>query len=78
MRSSSSSRSIRTAKKGTAIIDCSTIDIKTSKEMAEAARSKQLHFVDAPVSGGEEHRRFSTITTYLHYRQASPVLRKEH
>ncbi|CAF4589447.1 unnamed protein product [Rotaria sp. Silwood1] len=39
------------AKKGTFIIDCSTIDIRTSKEMAELARSKQLNFVDAPVAG---------------------------
>jgi len=43
---------ISTAKKGTYIVDCSTIDVRTSKEMAEMARSKQLHFVDAPVSGG--------------------------
>jgi len=43
---------IRTAKKGTFIIDCSTIDIRTSKEMFEKARNKQLHFIDAPVSGG--------------------------
>ena len=43
---------ISTAKKGTFIIDCSTIDVRTSKEMAEASRNKQLRFVDAPVSGG--------------------------
>ncbi len=43
---------ISTAKKGTYIIDCSTIDVRTSKEMAEMARNKNLHFVDAPVSGG--------------------------
>lgn len=43
---------IRTAKKETSIIDCSTIDIRTSKEMYQIARNKQLHFVDAPVSGG--------------------------
>jgi 3-hydroxyisobutyrate dehydrogenase len=43
---------IRTAKTDTFIIDCSTIDIRTSKEMFEMARQKQLHFVDAPVSGG--------------------------
>ena len=34
------------------IIDCSTIDIRTSKEMYQMARTHQLHFVDAPVSGG--------------------------
>jgi 3-hydroxyisobutyrate dehydrogenase len=43
---------ISTAKKGTFIVDCSTIDVRTSKEMAEVARSKQLRFLDAPVSGG--------------------------
>ena len=35
------------------MIDCSTIDVRTSKEMAEVARSKSVGFVDAPVSGGE-------------------------
>ena len=42
----------RAAKKGACVIDCSTIDVQTSKEMAEMARSKQIRFVDAPVSGG--------------------------
>jgi len=43
---------ISTAKQGTLIIDCSTIDVRTSKEMSEMARNKKLRFVDAPVSGG--------------------------
>ena len=43
---------ISAAKKDTCIIDCSTIDVSTSKEMAKLAQSKQLRFVDAPVSGG--------------------------
>lgn len=42
----------RTAKKGTCVIDCSTIDVRTSKEMAEESRKKNFRFVDAPVSGG--------------------------
>ena len=34
------------------LIDCSTIDVATAKAMGEAAASKGLAMVDAPVSGG--------------------------
>ena len=34
------------------LIDCSTIDINTSKEIGKAAMDKQILMVDAPVSGG--------------------------
>ncbi|CAF1003273.1 unnamed protein product [Rotaria sordida] len=50
------------AKKGTFIIDCSTIDARTSKEMAELARSKQLSFVDAPVTGATIAAQKGTLT----------------
>lgn len=50
------------AKKDTVIIDCSTIDVKTSKDMAKAAQSKQLRFVDAPVSGGTTGAQKGTLT----------------
>jgi len=50
------------AKKGTVIIDCSTIDVRTSKEMAEASRKKNLRFVDAPVSGGVTGAQKGTLT----------------
>lgn len=37
---------------GAVLIDCSTIDVDTARQVAEAARAKGLHVVDAPVSGG--------------------------
>jgi 3-hydroxyisobutyrate dehydrogenase len=51
-----------TAKKGTYIVDCSTIDVRTSKDMAELSQSKQLRFVDAPVSGGTTGAQKGTLT----------------
>ncbi|KQM76432.1 3-hydroxyisobutyrate dehydrogenase [Sphingomonas sp. Leaf22] len=37
---------------GAVLIDCSTIDVDTARQVAEAARAKGLQAVDAPVSGG--------------------------
>ena len=34
------------------LIDCSTIDIKTSKEIGKAANNQGIMMIDAPVSGG--------------------------
>ena len=34
------------------LIDCSTIDIETSKEIGKAANNKGIMMIDAPVSGG--------------------------
>ena len=34
------------------LIDCSTIDVQTSREVALAAREHGARFADAPVSGG--------------------------
>ncbi|UJR32657.1 hypothetical protein I4U23_020117 [Adineta vaga] len=50
------------AKKDTLIIDSSTIDVQTSKEMAKIAQHKQLRFVDAPVSGGVVGAQKGTLT----------------
>ncbi|CAF4757370.1 unnamed protein product [Rotaria sp. Silwood1] len=50
------------AKNRTSIIDCSTIDVQTSKELTELARSKQLNFVDDPVSGGTIGAQKGTLT----------------
>ena len=38
--------------KETLLIDCSTIDAQSAREVAQAAAEKGLEFVDAPVSGG--------------------------
>ena len=37
----------------TTVLDCSTIDATTSRQIAAAAAQRGLGFLDAPVSGGE-------------------------
>lgn len=46
--------SIRKVKKGTLLIDSSTIDPAVSKEMAVAAEKMGAVFMDAPVTGGRD------------------------
>jgi 3-hydroxyisobutyrate dehydrogenase len=40
------------AKPGALLIDCSTIDVKSARDVGEAMKAKGFDFVDAPVSGG--------------------------
>src|SRR5919205_571779 len=40
------------AKPGTLLIDCSTIDVASAREVGEAMKAKGFDFLDAPVSGG--------------------------
>jgi 3-hydroxyisobutyrate dehydrogenase len=40
------------ASPGTLLIDCSTIDVQSAREVGEALRRQGFKFVDAPVSGG--------------------------
>jgi len=40
------------AKQGALLIDCSTIDVTSAREVGEEMKSKGFDFVDAPVSGG--------------------------
>lgn len=49
----SSSLFNRKVKKGSLLIDSSTIDPSVSKEMAAAAEKMGAVFMDAPVSGGK-------------------------
>lgn len=44
---------IRSVKKGTVLIDSSTVDPDVSKTVAAAAEAQGTVFLDAPVSGGE-------------------------
>ena len=45
------------------IIDASTIDPQVSRELAKTAKSQyNLHFLDAPVSGGVVGARNGTLT----------------
>lgn len=46
--------SIRKVKKGTLLIDSSTIDPAVSKEMAVTAEKMGAVFMDAPVTGGRD------------------------
>jgi 3-hydroxyisobutyrate dehydrogenase len=40
------------ATKGALLIDCSTIDVATAREVGEGLQAQGFNFVDAPVSGG--------------------------
>ena len=37
---------------GTLLIDCSTIDVQSARDVGKAMQARGLDFVDAPVSGG--------------------------
>ena len=39
---------------GTVLVDCSTIDVATTRSLAAMAAERELNMVDAPVSGGPE------------------------
>ncbi len=56
---------IEHAKPGTVIIDLSTVDSETSKEVAEALAKKGITYVDAPVSGGKLDAPKGTLTIIL-------------
>jgi 3-hydroxyisobutyrate dehydrogenase len=40
------------ARPGTLIVDCSTIDVETAREMSDVCEAAGLRYADAPVSGG--------------------------
>lgn len=47
---------------GAILIDCSTIDVQTAREVAGAAEQRGLQMVDAPVSGGIAAAEGGTLT----------------
>lgn len=47
---------------GTLLVDCSTIDVATAREVAAAASARGLALVDAPVSGGVVGASEATLT----------------
>ncbi|OQR77848.1 3-hydroxyisobutyrate dehydrogenase [Tropilaelaps mercedesae] len=53
---------IASAKKGTLLIDCSTVGPDLSVRMSKEAENNQLKFVDAPVSGGVNAAKAGTLT----------------
>ena len=40
-------------REGTLLLDCSTIDVATAREVAQMAADRKLEMLDAPVSGGQ-------------------------
>jgi 3-hydroxyisobutyrate dehydrogenase len=61
------------------IIDCSTISADTARTAAYRLRSKQCHFLDAPVSGGTEGARNATLAIMVGgeeaaFQRAQPML----
>jgi 3-hydroxyisobutyrate dehydrogenase len=64
---------------GTLLIDCSTIDVATSRTVAGAAEAKGLSMLDAPVSGGVGGAQAATLTFMVGgpdaaFARAKPVL----
>jgi len=53
---------IAKAKKGTLLIDCSTIDVETARLVTEEAKKAGLEMLDAPVSGGVMGAQGGTLT----------------
>jgi 3-hydroxyisobutyrate dehydrogenase len=61
------------------LIDCSTIDVATAKQVADAAQAKGLGAVDAPVSGGIGAANAGTLTFMVGgsaaaFERAEPIL----
>lgn len=72
---------IGAAKKGALLIDCSTIDVESSRVVAEAAAKAGLDMVDAPVSGGVGGAAAGTLTFMVGgpdaaFARAKPILEK--
>jgi 3-hydroxyisobutyrate dehydrogenase len=66
---------------GTLLIDSSTIDVTTAREVAAAAAGKGLDMLDAPVSGGTGGAQAGTLTFMVGgsdaaFARALPVLEK--
>jgi 3-hydroxyisobutyrate dehydrogenase len=73
-------RAIDSARKGTLLIDCSTIDVQTARAISAAAATNGLEMVDAPVSGGTVGAENATLTfmcggTETAFARAEPILK---
>jgi 3-hydroxyisobutyrate dehydrogenase len=72
---------LSTAGPGTLLIDSSTIDVETARDVARAADGRGLAMVDAPVSGGVAGAQGATLTFMVGgpaaaFERALPVLEK--
>lgn len=68
-----------TMKRDAVFIDHTTASAGLARELAEAAHQRGMHFVDAPVSGGEQGARNGQLTimcggTATAYAKAEPVI----
>ena len=68
-----------TVPSGALLIDCSTIDVETTRALAADARRSGLDMLDAPVSGGAEGAAVGTLSFMVGgnraaYERALPVL----
>ena len=66
-------------KKGSLVIDCSTISPKATEEIAAKLRQQGIGFVDAPVSGGSEGAAQGTLAVMAggaeeDFNRAKPIL----
>jgi 3-hydroxyisobutyrate dehydrogenase len=64
---------------GTLLIDCSTIDVASARDVAAAAQARGLAMVDAPVSGGVGGAQAATLTFMVGgsddaFARAEPIL----
>ena len=53
---------LASAAPGTLLIDCSTIDVATARDVSEAAAARGFEMLDAPVSGGVAGAEAGTLT----------------
>ncbi len=63
---------------GSVIIDCSTVSPNTARELAEELQTRDIGFIDAPVSGGVEGAKNGTLSIMIgaqreDYKRASEV-----
>ena len=71
---------IKKVSKDCLLIDCSTIDIETSKEIGKAADNQNIMMIDAPVSGGVMGAQKATLNIMVGgsneaFEKALPVLK---
>ena len=71
---------IAAAKPGALLIDCSTIDVATAREVSAAAGKSGLAMVDAPVSGGVAGAEAASLTFMVGgdaaaFARAEPILK---
>lgn len=69
----------KSLRQGTLMIDCSTIDVETARNLGQGAVERGYPAVDAPVSGGTAAAEAGTLTFMVggapeHFEMAKPIL----